>query len=208
MLGFIAHVSPFDNAESGDTPSRVWWDRICDEAELPLLPFNRVHTGWGLMSKDERHRGCPDYFNYGFVIGPREYIERMDKTFVAELEAVDRVVDTWFKSQIANTLSFARHEIPCGTLSINYNFPLHVPAEIIRALNLDPDGANTAEDVKIFHYLGEGEVNKEHFATRESLEEVLERRGMSATGSVFRQKLQIIHQKVMAASVKVLPESH
>ena len=73
-----------------------------------------------------------------------------------------------------NTLSFARHQIPCNTLSINYNFPLHVPGDKIRALNPDLDGANSAEDVKIFHYLGEGEFNKEHFATLKTLEASLQ----------------------------------
>lgn len=196
LLGFIAHISPFDNADLQHIPSDQWWERIFIEAELPSPPLNRVHTGWGLMSKDVRHRYCPDYFNHGFIVAPRMYVERMGETIEAELEIVAHVVETYFRSQIANTLSLARHEIPCGNLPINYNFPLHVQAEKIRALNLDPEEANSPEDVKIFHYLGNGEINKEHFATCKSLEEVLQRSNMSATGSVFQLKLQIIHEKI------------
>ncbi|MCP4539674.1 MAG: aminotransferase class I/II-fold pyridoxal phosphate-dependent enzyme, partial [Chloroflexi bacterium] len=173
LLGFIAHCSPFGQPDLKHIPSHRWWNWIFEEAELPKPQLNRVHTGWGLMSKDTRHRCCPDYFNYGFVLAPRQYAEHIGETFEEELKAVDRVVESWFKPQIANTLACVRHRIPCGILPINYNFPLHVHADQIRALNPDPEGANSIQDVKIAHYLPGGEIHPEHFATRKSLEKLL-----------------------------------
>lgn len=204
LLGFIAHVSPFSPPDLSQVSSRRWWNRIFAAAGLPQPQLNRVHTGWGLLApSDPRHRLCPDYFNYGFIVAPRQYVEQMGQTFEAELRAVDGVVETWFKSQIANTLAIARHQIPCGTLPINYNFPLHVPGDRIRALNPDPEGANRPEDVKIFHYLGDGEINKGHFATRASLEAILEGGGASPDGSVLGRKLRLVHEKIVST---VTPE--
>lgn len=196
LLGFIAHVSPFDGPELRHVPSDRWWNWIFEEAGLPRPRLDWEHTGWGLMSEDPRHRYCPAYFNYGVIIAPREFVERMGETFEDELDAVDRVVDSWAKSQIANTLAFTRHDIPCGTFSINYNFPLHVPEKAIRALNPDPDGEDGNEDIKIFHYLGEGEINRRHFATRESLQEVMDRTEMSPAGRIFQRKLRAVGRRI------------
>lgn len=196
FLGFIAHGSPFIRQELKHIPSHRWWHWIFEEAGLPRPHLNHVHTGWGHMSKDIRHRRCPDYFNYGFLVAPRKHVERIGTTLEADLDAVDRVVETWFKSQIATTLALARHRIPCGTLPIKYNFPLHVAAEPMRTLNPDPQGADADGDIKVFHYLGEGEINREHFATRESLEDLLRRDDLTAAASEFQRKLRIVHDRI------------
>jgi len=196
LLGCIAHVSPFIGLDSKNTSSKIWWRRIFDEAGICLPLFNNIHTGWGLMNKDEEHRRCPNYYNYGFIISPRKYIEQMSQDFLSELEAIDHVLKTHFKSQIANTLSFERNNIPCGTLPINYNFPLHVSDEKIRALNLDPKGENSAEHVKIFHYLGNGRFNKKIFETSKSLENILEYENLNEAETVFQRKLRFIHKRI------------
>ncbi len=197
FLGFIAHVSPFEGPLLRETPSQVWWNRIFEKAGLPSPRLEWEHTGWGLMSQDPKHRRSPAYYNYGFLVAPRMFIERMGETYQAEIDIVDRVIENnWAKSQIANTLAFSRHGIPCGTLSINYNFPLHVPGDQMRILNPDEHGEDSNECIKIFHYLGQGEVNREHFATREGVEEVLNRPEMSAAGRVFQRKLQIVDRRI------------
>lgn len=197
VLGFIAHVSPFENLPDQPEASSEWyWQRVFEEADLPRPKLEFEHTGWGLMSTKPLYRYCPAYFNFGFIIAPRVSVDLMGLTYTEEIAAVDRVVDIWFKSQIANTLVFARHNISVGALPINYNFPLHVDNEQIRRLNPDPDGLNSSEDIKIFHYLGDGEVNKDHFSTEESLNEVLRREKMSEPGAVFLRKLKLVHEKV------------
>ena len=129
-------------------------EKIFDEAGLPLPPLNCEHTGWSLFYKDKRHRSCPYYYNYGFIVSPKQYIDQIGQSFISELEIIDSVLETVFKSQIANTICFERHGISCGTLPINYNFTMNVPDDKIRVLNPDPKGENSADDVKIFHYLG------------------------------------------------------
>ena len=198
LLGFIAHVSPFINCDSQNTPSKIWWKKLFDEAGLPLPLFNHVHTAWGLLNNDEGHRTCPDYFNYGFIVSPRKYVEQMAKSFTSELEVIDHVLETFFKPQIANALCFVRYGIPCGTLSINYNFPLHVPYNEIRTLNPDPEGKNSAEDIKIFHYLGNGRFNKEDFQTNESLENALQRTDLNEAETVFQRKMRFVHEKIIS----------
>ena len=203
FLGFIAHISPFDVPELRHIPSHRWWNWIFQDAGLPRPRLEYEHTGWGLMTKDVRHRRCPAYFNYGFVLAPRAFTERMAESYEAELDAVDRVVESWAKAQIACSLALARQGISCATLPIKYNFPLHVPAEAIRALNPDPDGEDTDDAVRIFHYLGDGDVNREHFATRETVEQVLKKNQISPTAHMLRRKLQIVHDRIMASSTRV-----
>jgi hypothetical protein len=205
FLGFIAHISPFDMPELRHIPSHRWWNWIFQDAGLPRPRLDYEHTGWGLMTEDIRHRRCPAYFNYGFVLAPRAFIERMAETYEDELDAVDRVIESWAKGQIACTLAIARQGFPCATLPIKYNFPLHVPGEAIRALNPDPDGEDTDDAVRIFHYLGDGDVNREHFATRETVEQVLRQDEMSPTGNMLRRKLQVVHDRIVASSAGVSP---
>jgi len=199
LLGFIAHISPFGYKFSfKTTPSKIWWKKIFDEAGLRLPPLNCVHTGWGYMDEDKTHRGCPYYYNNGFIVSPRQYVEQMGQSFLSELEIIDRVLETWFKSQIANTLSFERHDIPCGTLPINYNFALNVADDKMRALNPDPKGEDSAEDVKIFHYIPGRRFGTKDFLTIKSLENALQRKDLNEAEKVFQRKLRFIHEKIMS----------
>lgn len=196
FYGLIAHVSPFRVKKFRKTSSWEWWERIFEKADLQFNHFKHIHTGWGFMSRDRRHRHCPFYFNYGFVISPRRYVDVMRTTFIEDLKVVDSVVETPFKSQIANTLSFERHQIPCDILPVNYNFPLHVDDEKMREFNPDPDGKNSPEDIKIFHYCGNSEINRRDFESNQTLERALMRRSLSKAGNVFQRKLQLIHEKL------------
>ena len=202
VLGAIAHVSPFDADEYRDVSSEAWWGRLFAEAGLPMPEMKHQHTGWGLMTSSPGHRYCPAYFNYGFILVPRQDIDRLGQSFVGDLEVVDRVVDTWFKSQIANNIAFVRHGIPTGALPLKYNFPLHVSCDAMRAANPDPEGQDAAEDIRIFHYLGEGEVHKGHFASEETLREVLERTQMSEAGAFFQARLRHVHARIESSAVK------
>lgn len=201
LLGFIAHVSPFDSDKFRHIPSRNWWFKLFSHVgiEMPELEFE--YTGWGLMSKDPEHRYCPAYFNYGLIIAPREIVAQMGKSFIEDLYIVDEVLDVWFRSQIANTLCIYRNKISHGSLSINYNFPLHVPDTKIRELNLNEDGKNSSEDIKIFHYLGDGVFNKEDFSTPTNIKLALSRTNLNESASYFQKKLKIIYEKINAIGI-------
>lgn len=195
LYGFIAHQSPFNRRDLRSTSSLKWWERIFDKANLQLNHFKNIHTGWGFMSTDRRHRHCPYYYNYGFIISPRNYVEMMGETFLEDLKNVDSVVETPFKSQIANTLSFERHQIPCETLSVNYNFPLHINDLKMRKFNPDPNGENSVNDIKVFHYCGSSEISREDFRCNHTLERALDRKGLSESAQVFQNKLRIVRNK-------------
>ena len=120
----------------------------------------------------------------------------MGKSFIDELNAIDRTVESLFKSQIANTLCFTRHEIPCGTLSINENFPLHLLDGKLRSLNRAATGKNHARDITVFHYLGDHNFTRDDFATPEAVQQALKRKDLSDAETVYQQKLQRVHDRI------------
>ncbi len=196
-LGFIAHVSPFNNLKFDHKSSITWWEELYRESRISPPAITQTHTGWGLMGSTDgnRHKNCPYYFNYGFVITLREFAEKISTTIEQDLANVGIVIETWFKSQIANSLSYSRHNIPCDTFSINYNFPLHVSEEKIRKINPDNNGNNNPEDIKVFHYLGNGDFNKEDFTTEETLQIALNKQAIGSR-QVFLDRLRVVHERI------------
>lgn len=197
LLGFIAHASPFRN--STDVSSEEYWERIFDFAGLPKPSLAWRHSGLGLIEKipnDPQHQYCPAYFNNGVIFSPRQFVERMADVFIGNVQRVESILDTAFKSQIANTLSLYQLKIPFGILPVNYNFPLNLPERGLREMNPDPNGENEIEDIKIYHYLASGEVNKRHFETEESLAELLSRENMSPAAKAFQTKLRILQERM------------
>ncbi len=62
----------------------------------------------------------------------------------------------------------------------------------MRALNLDPNGENSDEDIKIFHYIG----NRAHFASPESVQKLLNRTDLTGSWRAFQDKLRVISHKI------------
>lgn len=196
ILGFIAHVSPFANAQA---PSSTMWERVFDACGVPNYPLVCEHTGWGLMSKDRAHRFCPPYYNFGVVIAPRWHFDLFSRDYLADLEAIDSVHSTWFRAQIANTVAIARHALEWGTIPLNFNYPLHVSEDGIRRLNPDPNGEDDIDDIRIFHYLGRGEINKSHFETSEALSAVIRRSDLSRPAAALARHLRTMEENGTAA---------
>lgn len=192
LYGAIAHISPFRTPRYRHRSSAYWWGRLFRSAGLPPPELNWQYSAWGNEVKDPNHRVCPPYFNFGFIISPRSHIEQIGRTFVADLAVVDSVLDTWFKSQIANTLSIVRNNVPASELSIKYNFPLNQPSREFMERNPDPDGENQVEQITIFHYLGEGEINKNHFLTKASVHTLLARTDLSPAAHILQHKLRTV----------------
>ena len=116
----------------------------------------------------------------------------MGRTFVKELEIVRRIHDGVYSRKSPTVSPFERHKIPCGKLSINYNFRLILPGDAIRALNLDPDGENDFEDIRIFHYIGARKL----FETPESVQTLLKRTDLTGSWAAFQKRLRIISQRI------------
>jgi len=208
MVGYIGHVSPFTFAGLNGTPSRLWWERMFAAAGLPepqlafehpFWDFDWESNGFESISSGVEHRRCPPYYNYGLVMGPRRFIEQMGQSFEAELEAVDSVMETMFKSQIANCLAFARHGIPCITVPIEYNLPLNLPAGAVRSARAGPDGwgSGGGGPIRIFHYIG----GRHLFESEESLQALLARSDLRGPWRGFQRRLQRVHDTISRSSV-------
>jgi len=195
MLGCIAHVSPFDEPRN-KLSSETCWRAVFKEAGLPPPELDFAHTGWGLMSLDPKHRYCPAYCNFGFMVAPRVFFEQAKVSFLADLDAARRTIETPFSAQIANALAIARYKIRCEALPLNYNFPLHVEAASMRKLNPDPNGEDADEDIRVFHYLGEasGEINRNDFESIASEQTLLNREDFSPTARALQQKLRQLYE--------------
>ncbi len=176
-------------------------------AGIAMPTLNHQYTGWGLnwdeifpqmsiLSNDPDHRFAPPYFNYGVIFGPRTSIETIGCTFIDELEAVVRVHDGVYRSQIANCLAFERHGIRCAEMSVNYNFPLNLPGDAYRALNPDPSGKDRYSDIRIFHYIG----GRMHFENTDTIEELLARSDLDGAWPAFQGKLGIVHDRIKTNS--------
>lgn len=189
MLGVIAFGSPFKSRTFKNHPPSFWWDKIFEQAGLVPPAYDHVHPAWGLNLNDPDYKLTPTYYNYGFLVSPKKYWEQMASTYNIEIDHVDEVVNTIFRSQIANSLSFVRHQIPTDTLSINYNFPLTLDEIRLKELNPDPFGENKPEDIRVFHYLAKGEFNKQHFKSEETLNRAITNPRLSESGKVFRNRI-------------------
>lgn len=192
LLGTIAHVSPFDTPAFKFDSTLTWWKKIFSNANLPLPEFDNVHTGWGLMSTNKHHRSCPFYVNYGFIIVPKKHSNMIGETFIADLLSVEKVLNTWFKSQIAHTLSIFRHQISYETLPLTYNFPLHVSDLKLLSLSQNRKPENRISEIKIFHYLGNGKFNREDFSSAENIINAIERVEISDAEKYFVDNLRIL----------------
>lgn len=189
-LGFVAHVSPFHGSSFAGMDALGWWRRVLRAADLELPQELFQHTGWGLMDHDPARRMTPIYFNYGVVVSPRIQVEKLARMMWSDIRLVRSIADTWFRSQIALTIGLLRSGIAWDTISINDNFPLHVDAEAIRRLNTRPGETLDDRSIRIFHYLGNGEINKAHFASESAYRKLINGGvARSATGRRFVDEL-------------------
>ena len=192
LYGAVAHVSPFHTKQYQHRSNNRWWTSIFKSAGLPPPELTWRYSDWGYEVSDPNQRFCPPYFNFGFIISPRRHVEQIGTTFLSDLDNVEREIDSWFKSQIANTLSIVRNNIPASELPIKYNFPLNRPSGPFMAKNPDPEGENHIDQIKIFHYLGDGEINKKDFITTEALSKLLRREDLSPASQILQTKLKSI----------------
>lgn len=193
-LGAIAHVSPFESLAGESECSESIWRRVFAEAGVEAPTRRYEHTAWGLVTENPLHRYCPIYYNYGFVISPREHVEKMASTFLEDLDAVNRAVSTWACSQVAFSVSLLRHGLEAESLEEIYNFPLHMPSTAFHRLNSAAGAKVAPADIRLFHYLGHGEINKDHFVSVQALKELRCRPYFSPYAKAFMEKLDALDE--------------
>jgi hypothetical protein len=85
------------------------------------------------------------YYNFGFVLGTREAMNAVGKTFCRDYLLAHEFSQSYLAAQIGLTLSIIRNQVSYHTLPVRYNFwgdPRHhtaFPAD--------------AADVRVLHYL-------------------------------------------------------
>jgi hypothetical protein len=189
FLGMIAHFTPFQGPELFAIPEQELWQNVFEIAGLPPIQRWTNYSFWGMYNSNPDCKICPSYFNFGVLITPRTYVDAIGSTMENDLSYARQGVDNRFDFQVALTISLARHEIPWDHLPVNYNFPLHSDEEKIRAMVPDREGKNAPQDVCIFHYLGDGEINRLDFSNVDSLKTMLARDGLSQHGTVCQSYL-------------------
>ncbi|HLK12699.1 MAG TPA: glycosyltransferase family A protein [Candidatus Binatia bacterium] len=184
FAGLIAHMSPFTGLAS--RTSVQWWEELFRAADLPPPSLECEHTGWGAFGSDPSDRHCPPYFNLGVLLAPAAYVTRIGERIYEEMRHVDSVLETGYRCQLALTLTIERLRIPWQALPMRYNFPNdeQIAARYPQELR----------DVRLFHYLRVGPVDKRRdFDSENSVAALLRRRDLSGVNVVMQERLARVH---------------
>ncbi len=198
--GLVAHLSPFLSSAGASSPD--WWRRLFSEAKLGPPEFAFEHTGWEIMYRaPEEARRCPAYFNLGVLIAPARVMNAIGETVSDEMEAVNRVLQTDYRCQLALSLALARHRVCPRALPMRYNFPnddafgLAYPADM--------------KDVRLFHYLRAGSVMKSRdFDGLDRVDELVRRKGLGGVNEMMQRALRPIHERVLASRLREASQGH
>lgn len=126
--GLIAHAAPFKKNEE--------WQQLYDALGLGQVLAPYEHTGWGYMRTDPSVRFTPPYFNLGVLAMHASVSRRLGEVVYELMAQVDRVVDTFFKCQIAVSLAVVREHLPYVCLPMRYNFANDPLLEALHASEL------------------------------------------------------------------------
>jgi hypothetical protein len=188
LAGLIAHVSPFLSQPS--VSAVEWWTRLFAEARLGPPPLICEHTGWGVMFTEPTARYCPPYFNLGLLVAPPEIMTRLGKVIYAEMEAVNRVLKTHFRCQLALTLAVARTQVGWRAVPMRYNFPNDEQIESKYRAEL--------ADVRLLHYLRVGPFQKARDVQNAgTVREFLRRNDLSGVNALLQAHLARVHRRVV-----------
>lgn len=189
LLGLIAHVSPFLTRK--ERPPEVWWREVFAAAGLDQPVLSEEHSGFGVMYSDPDARHCPPYFNGGVLFAPPSIFERLGSEFYRDLDAIESVLTSEFRCQLAIALAAARHRIRWQHLPITFNYPNDMP--------MYSRYGGELEDVRIFHYMRAMEFSKfEDFHDVSAVDRFLRRRDLSVVNERLANALRPVHQLVLA----------
>lgn len=201
IAGVMAHMSPFTVAPklrpefaskpAHDGSDAGYWRLLSDHFETGELQLEHQYSGWGALSLDERHRFAPPYFNGGMVLGPGAMMDEMCALFAPAEHAVDAVMDTYFRPQLARTLACAKAKIPCVSLPVRYNFPNDTAFEAFHAAE--------APDISILHYLRKEIIHRDDdFMDQSGVDRLIGRTDLSGANEMLRQRVAHLRDIVFA----------
>lgn len=201
IAGVMAHVSPFTapptlrpdfvSHPANDGSDAGYWRLLAEQFGAGELNLDQQYSGWGAMSVDEGHRYAPHYFNGGMVLGPAPLMDQMCALFEPAEDAVDAVMDTYFRPQLARTLACAKAKLACTSLSVRYNFP--------NDPGFENHHAAEAPEASILHYLRKEIVHRDtDFADQASVDRLIARTDLTGANEQLRKRVAQLRDIVFA----------
>jgi hypothetical protein len=173
IAGVMAHVPPFAPDE---------WRTLFRQAELTEPELKYECSGWGVMLTDPKMRYCPPYFNTGVLAASRKALELLYDPYMASLQTVRSLHDTYFFEQIALTLALYRTGIKSHVLPLRYNYPNQQGFDVAF-----PDELN---EIRFLHFLRTDTVNREDdFLNWAKMKKLSTRQDLTGSNEVFRKRL-------------------
>jgi hypothetical protein len=187
--GRIAGVPPEMTFHDGIARSgESFWDELHLHAGLIPPVLRAEHTDPALP---DELRPCPPYFNLGVLAAGADTMARLGATIFRELDAVNSFGDSWYRCQLAVTLAIARTGCNWADLPLRWNFP-----------NDDAFWHAYAEDradVRILHYLRQGELDREgDMGSVAGVERLLERPALSPVHELLRGRVAAVRDELVA----------
>lgn len=176
LRGLPTHIPPWVEPEQ--------WDRLF--AALQLGPVPRVCTPSGRGIYSESALDMPPYFNLGVILAPAPVMTAIGSIIFAEMEAVDAVLDSHYRCQLALTAAVCRLGTPWRTLPLRYNFPND--AAFARRYPWE------RSQIRILHYLRRGtECDRDRdFASPEALLSWLERNDLHGVNRLLQRRIRAL----------------
>lgn len=185
VWGFPAHASPFSEEE---------WQALFAAASLPTPALDCKPSGIGFYppARDQR---MPAYFNLGVIGGSRAVMQRLGQGLIEEMERFNRYLPpasdphrSFFRCQVAVSLSRARHGLPWRGLDVRDNFPNDSTFE-----QAHPDALSS---IRLLHYLRKDRgVSKDaDFLNGQVYRALLLRPNLSGTNRLLQSRLQSLGQ--------------
>jgi hypothetical protein len=199
VCGVMAHVSPFlqtptlvdPSAAAADSPASVYWRLLAQRFGITNLPLKYQYTGWKVMFEREGHQFGPAYFNGGMVLGPTDLMEEMLASYPAAEGAVDSVMDSYFRPQLARTLAIYRARLPHKVLPLRYNFP--------NDPRFDDAYRDELPKISVLHYLRTEIVDREKdFMDAKCSARFIARTDLRGTNELLRRRIAELHDTVVA----------
>ena len=145
IAGVIATYPPWLGRKKGNV-DRERWAEMFALAGLPQPSFDCPHPGRGVYYPvGSGMESGPAYYNFGFVLGTRDAMNAIAKTFPQDYFLAADFMQTDLAAQAGLTLSIIRNAVRYQALPVRYNF--WADQGYYQAF---PDDA---ADLRILHYL-------------------------------------------------------
>ena len=145
IAGVTATMPPWLGRNKGDVDGERWQEMFALAGLQPPV-FDCPHPGNGLYYPVGGGMPCgPAYYNFGFVLGTRDAMNAIAKTFAQDYYLAADFMQTDLSAQAGLTLSIIRNAIDYQALPVRYNF--WAEGGYHQAFPQE------AADVRILHYL-------------------------------------------------------